>query len=297
MKTQFEGKFRTSDTQSIYYTTNFGDQLIETERTCLVFNNGLACSWDHWKFQLPFFHLKNYPILIHDYRNHFRSTGKVNYHKINFHQIATDLYELMDHLKIRKCIMIGHSMGVNVSIIFAQNYPEFIKGLVLVSGTLISPLKTMLYPNIMKKVFPIAKQLAHQFPFATQLVWDLSPDLYLWKKFIHHSGFNEDQVTLSDVEIYLQKIRLLDVKLFFHLFELMNNEIVQKSLKKIYSPALVISGEKDKIIPNYIQEKLLEKIPFHEFYILKNGSHVPQMDFPDLINERIFQFISKIEEL
>ena len=33
-----------------------------------------------------------------------------------------------------------------------------------------------------------------------------------------------------------------------------------------------------------------------ELYIVKDGSHVPQADFPDLINHRLLRFITKIEK-
>ena len=67
-------------------------------------------------------------------------------------------------------------------------------------------------------------------------------------------------------------------------------------LKSIKTPTLVIGGDKDKIIPNYLQKILTTNLPSSEFYIVKDGSHVPQADFPDRINQRIFRFFKKIEK-
>ncbi len=42
---------------------------------------------------------------------------------------------ILDHLKLRKYIFIGHSMGAYISLAFAKKYPEKIKGLCLMNST------------------------------------------------------------------------------------------------------------------------------------------------------------------
>ena len=42
---------------------------------------------------------------------------------------------VLDHLKLRKYIFIGHSMGGYVSLAFAEKYPQYIKGLCLMNST------------------------------------------------------------------------------------------------------------------------------------------------------------------
>jgi pimeloyl-ACP methyl ester carboxylesterase len=38
---------------------------------------------------------------------------------------------VLDHLNIKECVMVGHSMGGYVSLAFAEAYPQYIKGLCL----------------------------------------------------------------------------------------------------------------------------------------------------------------------
>lgn len=45
------------------------------------------------------------------------------------------VHELLSELRIRKAIVIGHSMGGYVALAFAELYPENIKGLVLLNST------------------------------------------------------------------------------------------------------------------------------------------------------------------
>ena len=48
---------------------------------------------------------------------------------------ADMVHAVLQHLKIRKAILIGHSMGGYVALAFAELYPENIKGLVLLNST------------------------------------------------------------------------------------------------------------------------------------------------------------------
>ena len=71
----------------------------------------------------------------------------------------------------------------------------------------------------------------------------------------------------------------------------MNKHESLNNLSTISTKCLIIGGDCDKVIPNYNQRILHEKIKNSELFILKNGSHVPQIDFPKLVNERIELFI------
>jgi pimeloyl-ACP methyl ester carboxylesterase len=48
---------------------------------------------------------------------------------------ADMVHAVLQHLKIRKSIFVGHSMGGYVALAFAELYPENIKGLVLLNST------------------------------------------------------------------------------------------------------------------------------------------------------------------
>lgn len=48
---------------------------------------------------------------------------------------ADAVYHVLHELKIRKAVLIGHSMGGYVALAFAELYPEMMKGLVLMNST------------------------------------------------------------------------------------------------------------------------------------------------------------------
>ena len=52
--------------------------------------------------------------------------------------IAADIAALLDHLKIEKAAIVGHSMGGYVALAFARLYPERVRGLGLVSSQVLA---------------------------------------------------------------------------------------------------------------------------------------------------------------
>ncbi|WP_291132563.1 alpha/beta fold hydrolase [Flavobacterium sp. UBA7682] len=48
---------------------------------------------------------------------------------------ADMLFALFMHLKVRKVVLVGHSMGGYVALAFAELYPDFMKGLFLLNST------------------------------------------------------------------------------------------------------------------------------------------------------------------
>jgi len=61
-------------------------------------------------------------------------TENIGYiHTMN--QMAKVVKAILEEINIRRCFLIGHSMGGYVALAFADLYPDFIKGLVLLNST------------------------------------------------------------------------------------------------------------------------------------------------------------------
>ena len=89
----------------------------------------------------------------------------------------------------------------------------------------------------------------------------------------------------------MKKISELPKEIFLHLLDQMKTHSAINHLEAIKTKTLIIGGDKDKVIPNYLQNILQNKIKDSQIYIVKNGSHVPQIDFPNFINSRIELFL------
>lgn len=285
--------FYTTDKIRIFYNTNFPIAELDPERPVIVFIYGLLCSNHHFKYQIPFFEELGYQILLHDYRFHFASSQDGDLETCTFENITKDLHELLVELKIKKSLFLGHSMGVNICLEHARRYPEDVTAQVLISGTVVPPQDIMFDSNIVDITMPLIEKFTKRFPDAFKAIWKHSYKNPLAQYAIFDGGFNKKQVEMEFIQLYMKKISELQEGLFFHLLKLMHDHDVINHLESINAPTLVIGGDKDKIIPNYLQQILTKHLPKSQLYIVKDGSHVPQADFPDTVNQRIYLFIKK----
>ena len=281
--------FKTQDNEQIFYLKNF-TKFDPTKKT-LVFNYGLVCSNHHWKYQVDYFDQRDYQILMHDYREHFQSSGKHDVKKITFVQMAKDIKDLCDFSGINHAVMLGHSMGVNVSLQLAKDYPDLVQGMVLISGTFMAVNDIMFDSNVMEFITPVFVAGLEKYPEFMKKIWTSSGLNPLVRNIIHATGFNKANVSKEFIEIYLNRVGQLGPEIFFQLFDEMTKQHISSSLERMKIPALVVGGQKDNVIPNHLQRTLANLLPESETYFLVTGSHVPQVDFPELINERVDLFL------
>ena len=285
--------FRASDGEQLFYTTNFPIDFKTSHEKVLLFNYGLVCSNLHWKYQLEWFHSAGYKILFHDYRGHFQSSGKDNLSSITFERIALDISEMLDHLHIKTVAAIGHSMGVNITLELARRHPEKVHAMCLLSGTVLPVKDVMFDTNLMEYIIPVSEEILRRYREVFQFVWDTQAMNPMTLKLIHSQGFNEKQVGREFIEVYMNRVAQLGPDLFLQLFNQMQAHAILGHLDQMKIPALIIGGDRDRVIPFHLQRLLQHRLSGSELYLIKEGSHVPQVDFPEFVNSRMKLFLDK----
>lgn len=122
MDNSFSNYLKTTDGEQIFYQINFLPEKLN--ENVLIFNYGLVCSHHHWQHQIDYFDSLGFPILLYDYRGHFKSSGADNISNITFERMTDDLKELIDSLNLKSSILLGHSMGVNICLEYAKRFPS-----------------------------------------------------------------------------------------------------------------------------------------------------------------------------
>ena len=104
----------------------------EGQGTALVFIHGFLENSTMWKAITPHFS-KKYRIIKIDLLGHGKSDCLGYIHSMEL--FASTINAVLKHLRIRKCILIGHSLGGYVALAFAEQHPQKIKGLCLLNST------------------------------------------------------------------------------------------------------------------------------------------------------------------
>lgn len=100
--------------------------------TAIVLLHGFLENKTMWQPFLSGFSKKNRVVTI-DLLGHGK-TGCIGYlHTME--DMAEAVKSVLSHLRLRRVLLIGHSMGGYVSMAFAEKYPEMVKGLCLMNST------------------------------------------------------------------------------------------------------------------------------------------------------------------
>lgn len=81
--------------------------------------------WDGFRDQLSDF----FRVIVIDLAGHGKSESLDPVHSMELQ--AEVVFEVLKHCKVKKCLMVGHSMGGYVTLTFATKYPEMLKGICL----------------------------------------------------------------------------------------------------------------------------------------------------------------------
>lgn len=109
----------------IFYT-------VKGEGRAVIFLHGFLETskiWDEMAKELS----KNYKVICIDLPGHGKSDCYGYIHTMEL--MAQSVKKVADELKLRKFVLIGHSMGGYVSLSFAELYPDNVRGLVLFHST------------------------------------------------------------------------------------------------------------------------------------------------------------------
>ena len=90
----------------------------------IIIVHGFLGMGDNWKSHANKIAESGFKVHLIDLRNHGKSFWS---NEFSFDLMVEDIYEYISHHKISNFYMIGHSMGGNITMLFANNYPELLK--------------------------------------------------------------------------------------------------------------------------------------------------------------------------
>ena len=259
-----EEKFITIDGNKIRYLESGS-----SDKT-LVLIHGLGASAERWEFVIPIFE-KKYKVIVPDLIGFGYSDKPIVDYTPEF---FTDFLEkFFKQLGIKKTYIIGSSLGGQITAEVTAKNPFLVEKLVLVSSSGIMKHSTpALDAYVMAALYPNKETAQEAF------------------KAMSASTEVSDKI----VEGFIERMLLPNAKMAFMstILGLKNAEILTTKLQTITTPALIIWGSLDPVIPIDYAEAFVSSIRDCRFYKMEGSGHTPYVDNPKKFSEIVLDFLS-----
>jgi pimeloyl-ACP methyl ester carboxylesterase len=193
---------------------------------------------------------------------------------------------LMDALKIEKAILVGNSAGGTVSMQVALQHPERVEALILVDAAVYagggapSWSRSLLKTPQMNHVGPlIARQLQAQ-----------------GVEFIKTAWHDPSKITQDIFDGYKKPLQAENWdKALWQLTVASEESGLVARLSEITMPALVITGDDDRIVPTEQSLRLADELPNAELKVIAQSGHLPHEEKPAEFMQAVTEFLSTLK--
>jgi pimeloyl-ACP methyl ester carboxylesterase len=255
----------------------------------LAFSNGIGISRIVWQDYLAALRHR-FTVMFWDYRSFYRSDRPADLHRLAIEDHARDLAAILEAEDLTRTVLVGWSMGVQVSIEAWEHARARIAGLVLMNGTAGRTFDTAFgLPGLIYWVPPVTRFLSRQYPHHLNRIMP-----YVFRKdtakALKVTGVVGPTIDLELLGRILDEYGTHDYGIYFHLL----NELgyhAPDHLESIDVPALVLVGGRDAFTPPVTGKKLRHRLKNAELEQIDDGTHYMLMEFPAKIRARLEQFV------
>lgn len=263
----------------------------------LLLANGLGGRLYAWEPLLDRY-WRDYRIVTWDYRGLFDSYSPLARRKMQLAHHVDDAIAILDSESCSRAVLLGWSMGVQVSLDLAARYPDLVAGLVLLNGTYGHALSTAFQPAFSVPFLPkrlhtliefarrhpqIPKMLSTvlgyaELPSALALSVTAGPKALKMRPMLRR--YMADMVGPS-FNNFLGLFQEIDAHSVYHL------------LPEIEAHALVISGLLDPLTPASQSREIARRMPHAEHLGIARASHFCLLERPNVVLPAIDKFLKQ----
>jgi len=221
---------------------------------------------------------KYFRVIVFDNRGSGRSDTPDR--KYSIREMADDAVSLLDHLKIKKCHIIGHSMGGYIAQEIAIRYPERLGKLVLEATASVSSRRNN---ALLKDFFKIFEKYRNAETLIRQWVyWLFSPKTFERKNYI------AEFIKKASTYRYLQSPKGFKIQI-----DAIASFNASAKIKNIKAKTLVISGSDDILIYPEESTELVKRIKGSVFEKIKDTGHCVHVENPGAFTFKVMQFLKQ----
>ena len=222
----------------------------------------------------------------------FGLTGAVPSKDYTIENYITTVSKLKSHLSVDDFYLVGHSMGGHVSWRYALEFPDQVKGLILIASGGIGTSEDL---EKFKKSddAPLVWKILNS-KLAGQLLLYFTPKFFA-EQGLKSSVVNQDLVTDEWINEFHDLVLLEGSREAIGIIFSNGIDIFEspKKLKNIKVPTLIIHGARDSLIEVENSKHYESNIPNVEVEVYSNIGHWPIYEAPEQVSKDIYTFINQ----
>lgn len=242
----------------IYYESTSGNSLP------IVLVHGAGGSSQHWSAQSSIFDGQCNSWAM-DLPGHGKSEGNL---LSNITDMSEFIADFTDALFLGKFVLVGHSMGGAIAQEYALQYPEQLRGLVLIG--------TGARLKVSREI--LGTLAAGQIPFkdVNHLYGSSTPD--------------------DKREEALREMKEVSPAIYWADFEACNTFDRVRNIENVKTPSLLIVGDEDVMTPVKYSQYLKDTLDNSQLKIIKGAGHMCMLEKPTVVTEEIQNFIDELNK-
>lgn len=260
------------------------------DRVPVILNDGIGCDGFVWNYLQP--HLAENRKVVHwHYRGHGRSGPPGTRKTMSIEGLSADLLRLMDHLKVERALMIGHSMGTQVQLELQRSAPERIAGFVFLCGSCGRITHTFQGSDVLAQILPGIRETAKRHRGLARAVWGRVPPALAYRVARLSGEVDPDTIREEDFRRYWEHVCVMDPDDFLQLLENAGEHSGEDLLPSIGVPSIVIAAERDTFTPPENAQAMADGIAGADMFVIRGGSHAAPVEQPMTVQLRIDKFL------
>jgi pimeloyl-ACP methyl ester carboxylesterase len=198
---------------------------------------------------------------------------------------------VLDDARVDRAVLIGHSMGVQVSLETYRRHAARVAGLVLLCGAASHPLRTFRGSATLEDWLPTIQKWIQKAPgminrltramLPTRLAYEIASRLEIRRELIEPADFMP----------YLEGMARIDARLFVAMLAAAGHHSAEDLLPAVQAPTLVVAGGRHGFTPPERSRAIAAAIPGAELLEIPNASHTSPLEHPHLVNFTVHDFL------
>jgi 3-oxoadipate enol-lactonase len=197
-------------------------------------------------------------------------------------ECALCLKQILDHLEVDRCVIVGNSWGGMLGGVFAALYPERVRAAVLMNSTA-SP-ASLRQKAEYRALVPILRALnSVPAPMVGRAV----------AAFVGKTSDASRPDVVAEIRRSISAVRGRSVS--WAIESVVTRRTDQRALlRSVLAPVLVIAGDEDRTFPVAETKAMADAIPKSHFRVLHSVGHLAALEAPDLVNREIELFLAGV---